>query len=192
MVMARSRSRRVMAWRAGCSFDGHEGGQGDEVARPRPDLEPGDVLGPRPLGGHELQADVDAAAPGAVLADADAADEGVQGRGDVVDRDADVRGHGPVGLDPELGHAELVVGVEVDDDAALAELRHDPLALIDELVPVRAADREFDREPALGGEALLGEVLDDGPEPGDGVELAAQDGRQLGLAELPLLAAGRG
>ena len=55
-----------------------------------------------------------------------------------------------------------------------------------------AADGELDREAALGGEALLGQVLDDGPDAGDGVQLAAQDGRELGLAQLPLLGRDQG
>ena len=88
-------------------------------------LQPGDVLGPRPLGGQELEPDVDAAAAGAVLADPDAADQGVEGRGHVVDGDADVGGHGPVGRDPQLGHADAVVRIQVHDDAALAQLAHD-------------------------------------------------------------------
>ena len=78
------------------------------------------------------------------------------------------------------GWPEPVVRVQVLDDPALAELVHDLLAEDDELVPVRAAHGEFDREAALGGEALLGQVLDDGPDAGDGVQLPAQDGRELG------------
>ena len=169
----------------GLLIEDDERGQRDEVPVAGPDAQPRDVLGPRPLPGHELEPDVETAAARAVFPDPDAADQGVDGRGHVVDGDADVGAHGPVGRHPQLGHADAVVRVEVDDDAAGGQIGHDFLAEGHELGPIGAAHGEFDREAALGGEALLGGVLDDGPQAGDGVELPPEDGRELGLVELP-------
>src|SRR4030067_637475 len=74
-----------------------------------------DVLGTRPRPGHELEPDVEPPAPRAVFADPDAADEGVDGRGHVVDGDPDLRAPGPVGGHPQLGHADAGVRVAVGD-----------------------------------------------------------------------------
>ncbi len=67
------------------------------------------------------------------------------------------------------------------------ELGPDALAVLRELVPVGAADRELDREPALGREARLREVLDHGAHPGIAVQLLAERALEIGLRERPLL-----
>ncbi len=166
---------------------GDQGRQRHQLPGARAHLQPRQVLGPRALGGQQLDAHVEAPAAGAVLAGEHAADQGVERGGHVVDRDADVGDAGAVGRDAQLGHAQPVVGVQVDHDAAGGQLGHHLLAQGDELVPVGAAHRELHREAPLGGEARLRQVLDDGAHAGDGVQFLAQHGGELRLGEAALL-----
>ena len=165
----------------------HQRRERHELARRGPHAQAREILRARALVGEQAQADVEAPPAGAVLADAHAADERVERGRDVVDRDAEVGGAGAVGDDAQLGLPELVVGVEVDHEARLRELALSLVAAsLDQLVPVRAAHRELDREAALGGEALLREILDDRAQARVGVELLADIAAELGLRRLAL------
>ncbi len=166
---------------------GDQRGQGHQIAARRAHLQALQVLGTGALAGEQPAAHVEPAAVGAVLADAQPADQGVEGGRHVLDRHAEVGGARPIREDAQLRHAELVVGVEVDHQAGLAQLGHQGLADRDQLIPLRSAHRELDGKAALRGEALLRQVLHHRAQTGDGVQIAPQRAHDRRLIQLPLV-----
>ena len=152
----------------------------------RAHLQAGEVLGARALLGEQASAHVDAPAAGAVLADAHAADQGVDGGGHVLDRDAEVGGAGAVGHDAQLGHAELVVGVEVDH-----RRRWRASLLIDLLRSVSTSwsqsgprTENSTGKPRWAVKPGCERSCTTARTPGYGVQLLAQDAAELRLGEL--------
>ena len=108
-------------------------------------------------------ADVEAPPLVLELADAHAADRGVHGLADGRHAHAEVGGPVAVGDDLDLGHSDLVVGVDVGDEARLPHLLGDLAGRGGEDVPVPAPHVELDREAAAarGAESGLRDVLED-------------------------------
>ncbi len=149
-----------------------------------------DVLRALSLGPEEAHPDVEPPALVLELADALAADRGVDGVADLGHRDPEVGRLVAVGDDLYLGHADLVVAVHVGDEARLAHPLHDRARGAPELVPVGAADVELHGEAAAaaGAEAALREVLHHDPGAGKGARHLPRDVHQVLLREtLPRL-----
>ena len=119
-----------------------------------------DVLRPLALGGEQAHPDVEAAPLVLELAHPLAADGGVHGVPDGGHADPEVGGLVPVGNDLDLGHAHLVVAVQVGHQAGLADLVHDLPGRAGQELPVAAPDVELDREAPGRAEAHLGDVLE--------------------------------
>ena len=176
---ARSRSWRVIACSAGALLVVTSEAAAPAAPLLRADAQARQVLGARALVGEEAHPHVDAPPAGGVLADAIAADERVDGGGHLLDGDAEVGGARAVGDDAQLGHADLVVGVDVDDErrwprapsSASAQLsmslsQSEPRTENSTGKP-RCAVKPAARGPAPGAEA------------GDGAQLLAQLGLDL-------------
>ena len=88
-----------------------------------------------------------------------------------------------VGHHVEFGLAEGIIGVHISDQAGLSQLIHDPLRIIGELIPVRALDREFHREPPGGCKGPKRKVLDHRAHVGDLFELFSAKVHKLLLAQ---------
>ena len=138
----------------------HQRRQRHELARRRAHAQPREILGARALVGQQARADVDAPPAGRVLAGAHAADERVDRRGHVLDRTRRGRRRG---RDRERCAARAC---RPDSRCrcrwpcrSLRASRACPSASVDQLVPLRTAHGELDREAALRGEALLREIL---------------------------------
>jgi len=114
----------------------HDRLEGDQIARGRADPQPGDVLGTRTLLGQQAHAHVDPAAALVVFPDTNPAHRRVDRVGHVLDRHAEVGAARPVRHDAQFGHADLIVGVEVDHQAARGELPRDLVGEADQFFPV--------------------------------------------------------
>src|SRR5205085_564522 len=115
-----------------------------------------EVLGTASLSGEEAHAHVDAATARRELADDVAADERAHRRAEIGDGDAELRRATAIGHDLKLLRPDLIVAVQIGDEAARLEVLLHLVRRLDERVPVRAAHGEVDgRASAAHAEPLL-------------------------------------